>query len=84
MSPTFPIQYINARPHFVKEVISDLLYVVMLNMNLIDRLFYTQWLEQDFLKYLDTWEESVKSREKFTAAQKKQMLLSTETLLGIR
>ena len=26
----------------------------------------------------------MKSREKFTAAQKKQMLLSTETLLGIR
>ena len=84
MSQTFPIQYINvslSRPHFVKEVISDLLYVVML---IIVCLFYTQWLEKDFLKYLDTWEESVKSREKFTAAQKKQMLLRTETLLGIR
>ena len=52
MSQTFPIQYINvslSRSHFIKEVISDLLYVVMLNMNLIDCLFYTQWLEQDFL-----------------------------------
>ncbi len=38
-----------------------------------------------FLGYLDSWEQSVLRRPgKFTAAERKRMLLSTETLLGIR
>lgn len=37
------------------------------------------------MSYLDTWEQSVKSRPGvYTDAEKKRMLLSTETLLGIR
>ncbi len=38
----------------------------------------------DFLGYLDSWERSVLRRPgKFTAAERKRMLFSTETLLGI-
>ena len=43
-----------------------------------------QWLEDDFLSYLDTWEESVKEREGFSNAQQSMMLLSKETRLGLR
>lgn len=46
--------------------------------------FLLQWLEEQFLPYLDYWEASVNAREGFTPAQKKRMLLSCETLLGIR
>ena len=42
-----------------------------------------QWLEEDFLGYLKEWEESVSARAGFTAKEKKNMLLSQETLLGI-
>ena len=34
--------------------------------------------------YLDKWEESVNNRTGFTDAQKKAMLLSTETRNGLR
>jgi hypothetical protein len=43
-----------------------------------------QWLEEDFLGYLDLWEKSVEERPGFDNQQKKRMLLSAETLLGIR
>jgi hypothetical protein len=43
-----------------------------------------RWLQQDFLGYLSSWEESVRDRDGFSRMQKKQMMLSTETLLGLR
>ena len=46
-------------------------------------LFYLVAAER-ILPYLDSWEESVDSRPEFDPSQKKRMLLSTETLLGIR
>lgn len=46
--------------------------------------FRLKWLEDEFLPYLDRWEESVKTRSGFTPAQKKKMLLSAETRLGLR
>ena len=46
--------------------------------------FFIQWLEKEFLPYLDKWEHSVNQREGFSDAQKKRMLLSAETLLGLR
>ena len=46
--------------------------------------YYIQWLEEEFLPYLDQWEKSVEAREGFTKTQKKQMLLSSETHLGLR
>ena len=36
------------------------------------------------LAYLDEWERSVNGRPGFDAADKKQMLLSQETLLGLQ
>lgn len=44
----------------------------------------SQWLLNVFLKYLDDWEESVAKREGFTTEEKKVMILSHETLLGLR
>ena len=46
--------------------------------------YYTQWLEEEFLPYLDQREKNVETREGFTKTQKKQMLLSSETHLGLR
>ena len=43
-----------------------------------------QWLEKEFLAYLDDWERSVNEREGYTTAQKNRMILSKETLLGLR
>ena len=54
-------------------------------------LFLCQWLEDDFLGFLDSWEESVakcpslskKTDQGFTMKQKKMMMLSAETGLGL-
>ena len=43
-----------------------------------------QWLEEEFLPYLDDWESSVKGRAGFSKLAQKQMLLSPETLLGLQ
>ena len=43
-----------------------------------------QWLEEEFIPYLDNWERSVQEREGFSNAQKLTMLLSAETRLGLR
>ena len=43
-----------------------------------------QWSEEEFLPYLDEWEKSVDLRSGFSKPQMKRMLLSEETLLGIR
>ena len=45
---------------------------------------FLQWLEEDFLGYLKEWEESVMARQGFTPKEQKNMLLSQETLLGIK
>lgn len=37
-----------------------------------------------FLPYLDQWEERVNEREDLKAYEKKRMLLSQETLYGLR
>ena len=43
-----------------------------------------QWLEKDFLSYLDKWEESVSELPGLSRAQRNNMLLSPETRLGLR
>ena len=45
---------------------------------------HLQWLEKDFLGYLDKWEASVRAREGFTRAEKTSITLSKETLEGLR
>ena len=42
-----------------------------------------QWLEMDFLNYLDKWDTSVQSRPDFTLAEMKKMKLSDETFEGL-
>lgn len=51
---------------------------------LINASIHMQWLEEEFLPYLKEWEDSVARRPGFSKAQMKRMLLSAETLLGIR
>lgn len=54
---------------------------------LINHCIYTttfQWLQNDFMGYLDNWEKAVKEREGFSDQEKKKMLLSAETLEGLR
>lgn len=44
-----------------------------------------QWLEEDFLGFLDQWEKSVEERPgEFTKTQRNKMLLSAETRMGLR
>lgn len=41
-------------------------------------------MESEFLPYLDAWEDSVNKRERFEPSERKRMLLSAETILGLR
>lgn len=44
-----------------------------------------QWLKDEFLPYLDDWEKSVQARKgKLSKTEKNLMMLSRETLLGLR
>lgn len=45
---------------------------------------HVQWLEEEFLPYLDSWEESVCVRKGFDDKQKENMLLSDITRFGLR
>ena len=51
--------------------------VIMLSFSL------SQWLEETFLGYLKEWEDSVSERVCFTIKERKNILLSQETLDGI-
>lgn len=44
---------------------------------------YMQWLEKEFISYLDQWEESVHKREGFSKEAKLKVLLSPETHLSL-
>ena len=43
-----------------------------------------QWLQKDFLGYLRNWEEAVYSRKEFSKDEQNRMMLSRDTLNGIR
>ena len=45
---------------------------------------FAQWLEKDFLGYLQKWEDMVKSRPGFSPSEKEKMLLTRETRVGIK
>ena len=49
-----------------------------------EQLLFCQWLETEFLWYLEEWESAVQNREGVTPAQRKSMLLSVETLTGLK
>ena len=45
---------------------------------------FFQWLQKEFLQYLEEWETAVQNREGVIAAEKKSTLLSDETLTGLK
>lgn len=47
-------------------------------------ILWVQWLENDFVGYLQKWQQSVDQREGFNKEEKKKMTLSTDTLKGIK
>ena len=47
-------------------------------------IYISQWLEKDFLSYLDEWQTSVASRTELTASAKNKLCLSLETLERLR
>jgi hypothetical protein len=55
-----------------RHLFTSILYVIL------------QWLKENFLAYLDEWEQSVNGRTGFTVAEKRKMMLSRETIEGIR
>lgn len=46
--------------------------------------YFLQWLSEDFIGFLDKWEECVNERDGFTNKEKKLMILSAETRRGLR
>ena len=44
---------------------------------------HQQWLEDEFLGYLDEWKKYVNSDKSLSSADKARMILSRETLEGI-
>ena len=59
---------------YILQIISNLQLFVVITL---------QWLEEDFMMYLNNWEHSVKGRPGFKASEMKKMLLSSETRLGL-
>ena len=45
---------------------------------------FFQWLETEFIAYLDEWEASANGREELTAAERQKLCISRETLEGLR
>ena len=45
---------------------------------------FLQWLKDEFLKYLQDWEDEVNQKTGYTAGQKAKMLLSVQSLKGLR
>ena len=65
------------------------LYYLPLHSTIISIVYFhvcmdIQWLKEVFLEYLKDWEEEVKSKEGYNALQKAKMMISQETLYGIR
>ena len=51
---------------------------------LLNSIFYLQWLKDKFSAYLDEWEKSVMDRPGFKDDEKKNLMLRSETLLGLQ
>ena len=47
-------------------------------------LIHLQWLESVFLPWLKEWEREAKGHKEIKAEERNKLMLSTETLLGIR
>ena len=47
-------------------------------------LFFEQWLQNDFLRFLKEWEDEAMATPNMTEAQKRKLTLSQQTLEGLR
>ena len=46
--------------------------------------YVIQWLEEEFLQWLDEWQQEVEQPADRTATEKEKMIISKETLTGLR
>ena len=53
------------------------------NTYMIGNMVAFQWLEDDFLEYLHSWEMSVASQTHLAQSKRRKIMLSTETLEGL-
>ena len=61
-------------------VAANLAYIMLKYLYVIQ----LQWLEDEFLPYLEQWENSVKKRRGFSDKEKMLMLITKETRAGIK
>ena len=58
--------------------------IVEENVALYNGCGYLQWLNRDFLGYFEEWKLEIKMMKYLSAAQRKRLCLSSETLEGLR
>ena len=61
--------------------VSDCLYIPHFKFYYVS---HFQWLEKDFMEYLDEWESSANMREDLSDAEKQKLCISRETVEGLR
>ena len=81
-----PFEYIKRKKPNLKPYTStdDERFTVRMLLICTFLLYNMQWLEDDFMSYLEEWENSVHSRQDVAEAEKAIMLLSWETIEGLR
>ena len=42
-----------------------------------------QWLEKDFVQYLDDWEKKVQGKTELSKTERNKMMITNETLTGL-
>ena len=71
--------------HCVLQYLSAfLVYNILYAHVMLAHTQHIQWLEEDFLLYLNNWETSVRGRTGFSVAEQSKMMLSAETILGLK
>lgn len=68
----------------IVPLMSDSRLVITTYFIIVPALYcHQQWLEDEFLGYLDEWKKYVNSDKSLSSADKARMMLSRETLEGI-
>ena len=62
--------------------VANLAYILL--KHIILYVIQPQWLEEEFMPYLEQWESSVKKRKGFSDKEKMLMLITKETRAGIK
>ena len=75
----------NLCPYRNDEQSMDWLKASFLHTELISHYYCTmQWLESDFIAYLDEWEEAANQRDDLSVKDQQKLCISRETLEGLR